>query len=294
MTNAARKQRFGRHLSVCLAAVAASVYLQRMTDPQPGGAPAEGVAGPAERQPILNIPGVLVALIGLIVGIHAVRAMMLSQDQDVWLRLHFAFIPARFGMEGFPGGLAADLWSFVTYALIHGDWGHVAINGVWMAAFGTPLARRWGAGRFLLFSAVTAAAGAAAQLLLHPGEMVPMVGASAAVSGYMAAATRFFFIADPFHPEVAPWLRPALPLSVVLTDRRTLVFLGVWFGVNLVTGLVGVGAGPDGVIAWESHIGGFLAGLLLFAPFDRVGRDPAPPPATEAAGDGSGPDQGWR
>ena len=59
-----------------------------------------------------------------------------------------------------PGGLGADIWTFVTYAFIHGDWTHLGLNGVWLLAFGTPVARRFGMARFLAFFAVTAAAGA--------------------------------------------------------------------------------------------------------------------------------------
>ena len=92
-----------------------------------------------------------------------------------------AFIPARYDSNilanaAWPGGTAADIWTFVTYALLHADWMHLLFNSVWLLAFGTPLARRFGAARFLAFCAVTAAAGALAHLMTHFGQMVPMVG----------------------------------------------------------------------------------------------------------------------
>ena len=62
---------------------------------------------------------------------------------------------------------------------------------------------------------------------------------------------------------------PAIPLSGVLRDARVLIFLAVWFGINL---LFGIGSSPltgsNEVVAWQAHIGGFLAGLLLFSWFD--------------------------
>jgi membrane associated rhomboid family serine protease len=64
---------------------------------------------------------------------------------------------------------------------------------------------------------------------------------------------------------------PAPPISEALRDRRVLVFLLVWFGLNLLFGLVGgVGNLASGEIAWQAHIGGFVTGLLFFPLLDPV------------------------
>ena len=68
----------------------------------------------------------------------------------------------------------------------------------------------------------------------------------------------------------ASYFRPAAPLSEIVRDSRVLMFLGVWFGVNLVFGLTGGGGISEGGIAWDAHIGGFIVGLLLFRFFDPV------------------------
>jgi membrane associated rhomboid family serine protease len=64
-----------------------------------------------------------------------------------------------------------------------------------------------------------------------------------------------------------------------LRDPRVLGFLAVWFGVNIVFGIGSIAIGAEGAsVAWQAHIGGFLAGLLLFSLFDprpRGGRDAA-------------------
>src|ERR1700676_1401908 len=148
------------------------------------------------RQPIFNLPGAVIFLIAVLVGIHVVREYLLSPDVDFAALLTFAFIPARITQAGqvggvLPGGEAAAIWSFLTYSLLHADWGHVAINCLWLAAFGSPLARRFGAARFLLFSAVGAIGGAFLHLAVHPDDMTPLVGASAAISAHMAGAIRF-------------------------------------------------------------------------------------------------------
>jgi membrane associated rhomboid family serine protease len=231
---------------------------------------------------MFNVPPVVAATLVAMGIVHAVRVLLLSPRANVEFLLLFSFIPARYDStllaQGVvPGGLAADIWSFVTYALIHGDITHIGLNAVWLLAFGTPVARRFGPWRFLVFFAVTAAAGAALHLVTHPGDLAPMVGASAAISGYMAAAIRFVFQGGgPLEmwrtPDSQAYRVPAAPLTAVLKDPRILAFLAVWFGLNILLGLGTLAiTESEAPIAWQAHIGGFLAGLLLFAAFDPFG-----------------------
>lgn len=232
-------------------------------------------------EPIFNVPGIVAATIAALVAIHGVREWVLSPEADNDLLWLFAFVPVRyqssvFGQGAFPGGTAADVWTFVTYAFLHGSWTHLILNSVWLLAFGTPVARRFGTLRFLAFFAVTAAGGALAHLAVYHGMRVPMIGASAAISGFMAAAIRFAFQrGGPLrllgNSQDAAYRVPALPLVAVLRDPRVLIFLAVWFGLNLLFGLGSLGLdGGDQAIAWQAHIGGFVAGLLAFALFDPV------------------------
>ena len=233
---------------------------------------------------MLNVPGVVSATLVVLGLIHVMREWILAPRQDMTFLEWFAFIPARydpvFVAQGVPGGLGAQIWTFVTYALIHGDWVHLGVNAVWLLAFGSAVARRLGPLRFLVFFAVTAAAGAALHLATHDGEPVPMVGASAAISGFMAAAIRFVFQGGgplgllPRH-EAHAYHVPAAPLRAAFSDPRILAFLAVWFGLNILFGLGSLSlAGEDQSVAWQAHIGGFLAGLLLFPLFDPVPRHP--------------------
>ena len=100
---------------------------------------------------------------------------------------------------------------------------HVAVNSIWLLPFGAAMARRFGAVRFLAFFAVTAIAGAALHLVTHWGELLPMIGASAAVSGMMAGSLRFIFQAGgPLAmfrtADEAAYRVPAAPLSVALPE----------------------------------------------------------------------------
>jgi len=232
------------------------------------------------RERIFNVPLVVVVLIVVLGVVHAYLFLALTAEQTTEFLLLFAFIPARYDATVmpdivWPGGWAADVWTFVTYALIHGDLTHLIFNAVWLLAFGSPVARRFGPLRFLAFMTMTAAAGAAVHLATHFGELLPMIGASAAISGAMAAATRFAFQRG---GPVALWRNreeayrvPAAPLMASLRDRRVLAFLLVWFGINLLFGLGSIGmGGVEQAIAWQAHIGGFVAGLLAFAAFDPI------------------------
>ena len=114
----------------------------------------------------------------------------------------FGFIPKRYDSTllatPFPGGAGAKVWTFVTYSLLHANLSHIGFNVLWLLPFGSALARRFGAVRFFLFMAVTAIAGALAHLLTHEHAVAPMIGASASVSGTMAAAIRFAFVQGSF------------------------------------------------------------------------------------------------
>jgi len=241
-------------------------------------------------EPIFNVPPVVTMILAALALIQAVREFVLPEQSDLELLAWFAFIPARYDMtsllEGaYPGGIAAAAWSFVTYALLHGDWVHLGLNAVWFLAFGTPVARRFGTRRFVAFFAVTAAAGAAMHLATHSGDQQPMIGASAAISGCMAAAIRFVFQRHGPLGLLAgrdgdAYAVPAVPLGASFRDPRILAFLAVWFGLNLLFGagpVTLVGEGQS--VAWQAHVGGFLAGLLGFAAFDPIGR--APPADTD-------------
>ena len=66
---------------------------------------------------------------------------------------------------------------------------------------------------------------------------------------------------------------PAASLGGVLKESRALAFLGVWFVTNFVFGAYGQALGlSDAPVAWVAHLGGFIAGLVLFPLFDRIGR----------------------
>jgi membrane associated rhomboid family serine protease len=248
------------------------------------------------REPILTLPGALTAYIALLAVIHL--RVLLPPELENWTIDVFAFIPKRYDSTlldiAFPGGTGAKVWTFVSYSLLHANLTHLGFNVLWLLPFGSALARRFGALRFYAFMAVTAAAGALAHLLTHEHAIAPMIGASASVSGAMAAAMRFAFVKGSFlsfsrgDADAAAKV-PALSLGQAFRDTRVLGFLAVWFGVNIIFGVGAIGIGAEGgSVAWQAHIGGFLAGLMLFSLFDPV------PRATTHAADASSQDEADR
>ena len=172
------------------------------------------------HEPIFSIPAVVVVLVGLLLAIHGGLTYFGAAAQDAAFR-DWAFIPGRLTITLWPSRLGevlarindsraaleqamlirhfnvlnggAKVWTLATYALLHGSWAHVGVNCIWLVAFGPPIARRFGALRFLLFFGTTAVAGALAHWALAPMDFSPLIGASAADSGLMAAAARFVF-----------------------------------------------------------------------------------------------------
>lgn len=236
--------------------------------------PTQRPSGP----PVFNLPGIIVWLAGILIAIHVLRVMVLPANLDNLIIELFAFWPVKYAYLGSlpPFDLLSSLWAFVTYSLLHGGAMHIIFNLLWMAIFGSAVARRFGVGRFLLFSAACSVGGALAHLATHWGEGAPMIGASAAISGQMAAAIRFVFerggpLGAIRSNDPTAYFVPAQPLAECLRNQQVLVFVAVWFGLNLFFGLMsGPVAGQPASVAWQAHIGGFVAGLALFPLFDPV------------------------
>lgn len=225
------------------------------------------------RQPIFRAPGVVLWLIGGLTALHALRVWLPpARAQD--MIYEYALIPARYShafvaaqsdlSSSWPGTVLERAVPFLSYMGLHNDWTHLVINCCWLLAFGPVVARRLGSALFLVFFLVCGLAGALAFLAFNWGSPIPVVGASGAISGLMAAALRML-------PGQAPWVEPDSAPLAPLFSRQILIFTAVWAAINLLAGVTGLGfGGESGLIAWQAHLGGFLAGLLLCEPFDRL------------------------
>lgn len=226
-----------------------------------------------EKQPVFNLPAIIPVLIGLMALVHALRIYVLGDELNYQAILGFSFIPARYSDEAIAALYPlSQYWTPVSYAFLHADWTHLLMNSFWLLAFGGVTARRLEAFRFITLFLIGAICGAALHYIFHANDISPMIGASASVSACMGAALRLpYFSEARFNGDI----QQVQIRSVIeaLTNRQALTFIIIWFGVNLLfgTGVVDI-TGNGNPIAWEAHIGGFVAGLLLFGLIDRLGR----------------------
>jgi membrane associated rhomboid family serine protease len=205
--------------------------------------------GEAAREPLFNAPWPSVAVVLLILGSYVA--------QEYWLG-------ARAGALAFA---PADLdhgtwWTLVTVTLVHGGWLHAIMNALGAMAFGPPVARLLGQGArgaiaFFGFYAACAVLSSLAYAGLHLHSPEPVVGASGAVSGLMGAAARLIGRSEGLSP-----IRSSPVVSLGLAWIATNAVMAIFAPVLPMMG--------GARIAWEAHIGGFLAGLLLIGPLAAV------------------------
>ncbi|MGV8832928.1 MAG: rhomboid family intramembrane serine protease [Devosia sp.] len=232
-------------------------------------------APPVGREPMFLLPGSVTAVIGVLLAIHLASTLVLNQDGMVQLVFWFAFQPLRIVAASSDPGLAAPLiWTPFTYALLHGGWEHVLFNAVWFAIFATPVARRYGAGPMLAIFFVASAAGAAlfAATTLYSGAY--LIGASGGVSGLTGAAVRFIFqpvimAVDPDSGQRVIVGRKLASLGDMWRDSRTRTFTLIWVVLNAAVPLLPLLTGTAVEVAWQAHLGGFVAGVLLVGLFER-------------------------
>ncbi|MBU1335673.1 MAG: rhomboid family intramembrane serine protease [Alphaproteobacteria bacterium] len=232
-------------------------------------------AQPAGREPVFLLPGSVTALIGVLVAIHLASTVVLNQDGLLQMVFWFAFQPLRIVAAGADPALAVPLiWTPFSHALLHGGWEHLLVNVAWFAIFATPVARRYGAGPMLAIFFISAAAGAAlfAATTLYSGSY--LIGASGGVAGLTGAAVRFIFqpIIVTRHPETGEQVvigRRLAGLGELWRDNRARFFILIWVVLNAAVPLLPLVTGMQMSVAWQAHLGGFFAGLLMVGLFER-------------------------
>lgn len=195
-------------------------------------------------EPILNLPPVSKILSLLIITVFVLQEYFPSLM--TFDRLYaLAFVPERYSsLSTFD---MSYLFSPVTHIFLHGGWIHVLFNLGALLAFGAGLEKEMGGRKFILFFFSCGLAGAAAHLGFYIGSASPLIGASGAISGLFAGV--LLLMQD----------NGALPAG----KRGILPFAAIWIGISLFFGWFGM-PGTETMIAWATHIGGFVAGLALY------------------------------
>lgn len=174
-------------------------------------------------------------------------------------------IPAvLFGHAQLPDGVAwvVPQATLFTSMFLHGGWMHLIGNMLYLWIFGDNVEEAMGHARFLMFYLVCGLAAAFAQALPDPQSVIPMIGASGAISGVLGAYLLLFP-----HARVLV----VIPFGFYLHSMSIKAgwVLGFWFVIQLVSSIPA--AGQQGGVAFGAHIGGFIAGLLLVPLFKRRG-----------------------
>lgn len=146
--------------------------------------------------------------------------------------------------------------TLMTSLFLHAGWIHVGGNMLYLWIFGDNVEDALGRVRYLIFYLVCGTAAAAGQIAVHPTAMTPLIGASGAVSGVMGAYLVLY-----------PRSRVLTAIFVIffldLIEVPAVVFLGIWFVLQLFSGVGSIGAETlDGAIAFWAHVGGFVTGAL--------------------------------
>ena len=201
-----------------------------------------------EHEPVLNAPWPALLIPLLILGLYGVQSQLGDVDS---LAFAWGLIPAQ---------VEDGRWiGLLTGQAVHGDWAHAGTNAAFAFAFGAASARRMGGGlagaaSLLAFTILCGLIAGLGYVAVNPGQAAPVIGASGAASGLVGASTRMLWRP---HGDLAP-----------LADRRVLGIVAAWVVINLAAGMIGLSPSGEVVsIAWEAHIAGLLAGLVLIGPW---------------------------
>ena len=214
--------------------------------------------GPVAGAPAFNAPWPVLVLLASLGMAFAMQNLLLMQGVGAQKDLSAAGQQLILSAQALREGRWYVLES---YQFLHGGWLHFGLNSFYAMAFAAPVVRFLGTGPrgalvfFAFYSVCGLLAGlgfVAAHWLTHDGA----IGASGAIAGLMGGASRLMD-------------RPG-QLSPILT-RSVYSLGGSWLAINLLMAVTGSALGIDGaVVAWEAHIAGFVAGLLLIGPFARL------------------------
>ena len=202
---------------------------------------------------------VTVALIALNVAIYVIFVsgwVVPPNEEEV---ASFAVIPAKLLAGGAGGEMIfatgvdmPERFTLITYMFLHGSWIHLLGNMLFLWVFGDNIEDAMGHLRFIMFYLMCGIFAALLHSWMNPGSEIPLVGASGAVAGVIAA----YLI---LHPKVKVWVLALWRIPIRITAAWA---LGAWIAWQFASLLF---EGEENV-AWWAHIGGLLAGatLILF------------------------------
>jgi membrane associated rhomboid family serine protease len=193
--------------------------------------------------PSKTTPYVTIGLIAINV-LAFLYELQLSRPELEQLVLAFGAVPATFRWP-----------TLVTSQFLHDGWMHIVGNMLYLWIFGDNVEDRLGHGRYLLAYLAFGAAAALGQMAVSAGSMIPMIGASGAIAGVMGA----YFVLYP-HSRVLTVVFLVFFLDII--EIPAIFFLGIWFVMELFSGVGSLGANTMTGVAFWAHVAGFATGAL--------------------------------
>ncbi len=162
-----------------------------------------------------------------------------------------------------PPTIPLPLWmTLFTSLFLHGGLFHLLGNMLYLWIFGNNVEYAMGRVRFLIFYLVCGAVASLSQVAISPASPIPLIGASGAIAGVLAAYLMLF-------PTARVLTLIPIFFFLRLISLPAILLLGLWFLLQIISGAGALGSA--GGVAWFAHIGGFLAGLVLVFLFRRRG-----------------------
>lgn len=204
-----------------------------------------------------SIPFVTLLLIAANVAVYFHQLLLSPAAGDAFI-MTWGLVPSKIplALAGRHYTLAQALVPLFTCMFLHGGFFHLLGNMWFLWIFGANVEDRFGSLVYLLFYLVCGIGSSISQLLFSWGSHIPSLGASGAISGVLGAYIVFF---------PGSRILTLVPLFVIWFTARipAIIFIGLWFIVQFLSGLTTLGAVSSGGVAWWAHVGGFLIGLFV-------------------------------
>ena len=204
---------------------------------------------------------VILVIVNVLVFLHESNLGSAALRQFVG---KYAFIPSKLGFTGSSLRAPADLWQkispLVTSQFLHAGSMHLLSNMVVLLFLGKKIEEGIGPLKFLAFYLASGVAGNIVYAAFHLSSRQPVLGASGAVAGVLAASLLC-------NPNGIVWL-PGLPIFL-----RVWMFAPLWFLSELLNAInEQYGRSTIGGVAYLVHVGGFIFGLVAATTFTRADR----------------------
>jgi membrane associated rhomboid family serine protease len=205
-----------------------------------------------DDNPSRTFPFATIAIIVLNISIFILQIM--SGESGKYLVYAFGAIPSSILHFTSAQPIPAVLTVF-TSMFMHGGILHIAGNMLYFWIFGDNIEDRLGHLRFVFFYLFCGIIAAYSNAIMSSHSQIPMIGASGAISGILGAYALLF-------PRARVHTLVFFGFFITVVRIPSLIVIGFWAIIQLVSGLLSEGQIAQGGVAWFAHVGGFTAGLL--------------------------------